>query len=217
MEFWLSYDNHKEKLQLPVNPSEFRLKQGNKNTVVDIQDLGELNLIGNRKLAEIQLSSFFPANWAPYCAYRNIPAPYDAVALIEKWWQSRKPIRLIITDTSVNLACTIEDFEYGERGGTRDVGYILSLKEYRFIEIKKVGQSISTTPTNKVMILSAATRPDTRTPTKTYTVKSGDNLWLISKRVYGDGSKWRDIYNANIGVIGKDPGIIKPGQKLVIP
>lgn len=204
MEFWLSYNNFAERLQLPVNPGEFRIRTGNKNTVVDIQALGELNLIGGEKLAEIQLSSFFPTNWAPYCAYREIPRPYDAVALIEKWRKSGRPVRLIITDTPVNMACAIEEFEYGERGGTRDVSYTLTLREYRFIQLKQVGES-------------GTTRPDERTPPAKYEVKPGDCLWLIARRVYGDGGRWQEIYDANADTIGPDPNLIQPGQQLVIP
>lgn len=208
MEFWFSFNNFAEKLQLPVNPGEFRIKAGNKNTVVDIQALGELNLIGGEKLAEIQLSSFFPAKWAPYCAYRDIPRPYDAVATIEKWRKSG-PVRLIITGTPVNIAVAIEEFEYGERGGTRDVNYTLTLKEYRFIQIKKV--SDPTPPAGM-----KATRPVTKITPKTYQVRPGDSLFLIAKKVYGDSSKWRDLYAANKSTIGPDANLIKPGQQLVI-
>lgn len=38
----------------------------------------------------------------------------------------------------------------------------------------------------------------------------------IAKRLYGDGSKWRRIYDANRDVID-DPDLIYPGQRLKIP
>ena len=49
-----------------------------------------------------------------------------------------------------------------------------------------------------------------------YTVKSGDSLSKIAQREYGDGSKWKAIYEANRGTI-KDPDLIHPGQELTIP
>lgn len=36
---------------------------------------------------------------------------------------------------------------------------------------------------------------------KTYTVKSGDTLWGISKQFYGTGTKYNLIYNANVDII----------------
>jgi hypothetical protein len=50
-----------------------------------------------------------------------------------------------------------------------------------------------------------------------YVVEAGDTLSSIASKLLGDGSKWHDIYNANKGIIGPNPAIIKPGMKLVIP
>ena len=51
---------------------------------------------------------------------------------------------------------------------------------------------------------------------RTYVVVSGDSLSKIAKREYGDGTKWRRIYEANTDII-KNPDHIHPGQKLRIP
>jgi LysM repeat protein len=49
---------------------------------------------------------------------------------------------------------------------------------------------------------------------RTYTVVSGDTLWAISERFYGDGSKYQVIADAS-GI--SDPDLIYPGQVLTIP
>ncbi|MCV7229324.1 LysM peptidoglycan-binding domain-containing protein [Mycolicibacterium komossense] len=49
---------------------------------------------------------------------------------------------------------------------------------------------------------------------RTYTVASGDTLWAISERFYGDGSKYQRIADAS-GVA--NPDLIQPGQVLTIP
>lgn len=51
---------------------------------------------------------------------------------------------------------------------------------------------------------------------QTYTVKSGDTLSKISKKMYGDSSKWNRIYNANKSTLA-NPNQLKVGTKLVIP
>lgn len=53
-------------------------------------------------------------------------------------------------------------------------------------------------------------------PTGTYTVQAGDCLWDIALARYGDGMRYRDIYNANAGIIS-DPHWIYPGQVLRLP
>ena len=50
----------------------------------------------------------------------------------------------------------------------------------------------------------------------TYKVSSGDTLWKIADKLYGDGEKWKVIYEANKDKLSS-PGTIIPGQELVIP
>ncbi len=46
--------------------------------------------------------------------------------------------------------------------------------------------------------------------------ETGDCLYNIAKKYYGDGSKWRIIYKANKDKI-KNPNKIYPKQILIIP
>jgi nucleoid-associated protein YgaU len=54
-------------------------------------------------------------------------------------------------------------------------------------------------------------------PGEFYVVKSGDFLFNIAERAYGDGNLLEVIYEANKDVIGDDPDVIVPGQRLFIP
>jgi len=60
----------------------------------------------------------------------------------------------------------------------------------------------------------AAPAPPPPPAPRTYTVVSGDTLWAISERFYGDGSKYQVIADAS-GV--SNPDLIHPGQVLTIP
>lgn len=51
---------------------------------------------------------------------------------------------------------------------------------------------------------------------RTYTVKSGDTLWKISQEMYGNGSKYMKIFEANRPML-ENPDKIFPGQELKIP
>jgi hypothetical protein len=43
------------------------------------------------------------------------------------------------------------------------------------------------------------------------------SLWSIAQKEYGDGSKWKIIYDANRSVIGSDPSVVGTGVNLQIP
>lgn len=51
---------------------------------------------------------------------------------------------------------------------------------------------------------------------QTYTTKRGDNLMKIAKEWYGDQEKWKDIYEANKGLI-KKPNLIFANMQLIMP
>lgn len=215
IEFWLSYNNGAEKLRLPVNPESLSVSSPFSHTDVQVAKLGEVSVFGERGLKEFSFSTFFPEYYnETYCEYSKFPKPSACVATLEKWRDKRKPIRFIVTGTKVNIPVTIRDFSYEiERSGHgADIPFSLSLKEYRFLDVRK-----------EVTKKKDKQRPPVVNPDKpnnggsSYVVKKNDTLSKIAKSVYNDASKWRKIYDANKKLIGSNPNIIKVGAKLVIP
>jgi len=49
-----------------------------------------------------------------------------------------------------------------------------------------------------------------------HTVKGGESLSKIAKHYYGDPMKYKQIFEANTGIL-KNPDVIHPDQELVIP
>ncbi|CAM2950900.1 LysM peptidoglycan-binding domain-containing protein [Paenibacillus sediminis] len=219
-QFWLKYNNGAEALWLPVNPESITVTSTHGYEDIEVSNLGEYTVIGNNRQKEFSLSSFFPRDYnASYCEYTNLKDPWECAKLIEGWQKSGKPIRYIVTGTPINIPVTIRSFEYEERGGEPgDIYYTLSLKEYTFIDIAKKGTPVSGN-SGAVMpkLTTSAPRPNTHSVPSSYTVKSGDSLFKIAAKVYGNGNDWRKIYDKNKAVIGPNPNVIKAGQKLVIP
>lgn len=116
----------------------------------------------------------------------------------------------------LTLTCTIEDLEFTDDAKEGlDYKAKLKLKEWsnegtKVYAIQKgKKKKKKKTTTNK--------RPTKQKNTKgTYVVKKGDCLWKIAKKFYGNGKYYTKIYNANKDKI-KNPNLIYPGQKLIIP
>ncbi|AWM42759.1 MULTISPECIES: LysM peptidoglycan-binding domain-containing protein [Bacillus] len=212
-EFWISQG--KDRLRLPVLPEQIDISDTIQNDSVKVARFGEITFIDNPGAKEISFSSFFPKKHSPLSEYKGFPSPENAIARIDKWLKSKKPVQFLITGTKINLTCSIEAFSHSE--GQKDIGdrdFEIKLKEYRTASPRKIKQKKKT----------KKKRPSKSAP-KTYTVKKGDTLWDLAGKFYGSSMQWRKIWNANKTAMIKrsrrnirQPGHwIFPGQKLKIP
>lgn len=210
MEFWIKQDDNGA-LQLPVKPTEFNVTVAHRNTVVNVIQLGDINLMGKTGLREVSLSSFFPAKAYNFSIHYDYRQPIECVTQIEEWRNSGKPVRVIITDL-LNMEATIESFTWGERDATGDIYYTLALKEYKRIKTTKATITVEEATTNRETQIAEGGSG------RTYTVKKGDSLWKIAKQFYGDGSKYTKIRDANNELFSKrSPNMIYAGDVLIIP
>jgi nucleoid-associated protein YgaU len=49
------------------------------------------------------------------------------------------------------------------------------------------------------------------------TVQAGDTLWGLAEEHLGNGDRWPEIYALNRAVVGADPDVIQPAQRLRLP
>lgn len=204
-------------LQLPVNPiGDITIRREKQIETVNIINIGEIDFASGEKVKEITFSSFFPKEYdSGYCRYPDIPDPQLAMNQVTAWMMSKKPIRLIITDTIVNALVLVSAHTSQFRGGEPgDVYYDLTLRTWREIKVRTTADLAAANGS-----AASASRPDLKPVPKLYTVKPGDNLWKIAKMELGDGTRWRDIYTVpeNQKTIGPDPNFIRVGQQLVMP
>ena len=212
MEIWLKGGGGK--VRIPVLPSEYTVTSEQDNTSVTVCNLGEVTLRGKRKLKQVSFSSFFPKHYDPgYCDVRS-KSPISLVKKIEKMKQAGS-VKLIITGI-LSMKVTIESFEWGENDRTGDIAYTLTMKEYRTVSIP-ASVLVKEQPAAPADDTGAAAREQPEaTGTQSYTVKSGDSLSAIARKLTGSTS-WQAIYEQNKSVIGSNPNMIKPGQVLMIP
>jgi len=204
-----------ETFHFPVNPFSISVNGGKKYDTFDILYQGEKDFPSKAKrIRELTLNTMFPAEYEPYCQYRDIPTPQEAMNKIIAWSESDAIVRLIITDYGFNELVLIADYTEDESGESQGDKYVT-------LHFRVVQGSTDIVTIKKPQEKSPAPKLKDNRPKppqeKVYTVKPGDSLFKIAKQVYGNGSKYNLIHEANKNVIGKNPNLIYPGQKLVIP
>jgi hypothetical protein len=131
MDIYLSVNNREQVICLPVLPAEFTVTKPQSNEIFETITQGQLKLIGTPALKGILIESFFPARDYPFLKDRSYKG-FEYVYIIDKWVEAKLPIRLIITDTPINMVCCVDDFSYTiKKDG--DLYYSLTLGEVKLI------------------------------------------------------------------------------------
>lgn len=211
----LSFNNRAEVYEHPVPLQGWDVGAGtNTHTFTTITE-GEVVAIGGKKLKTMTVDSFFPSR--PYHFLlgnkTSVMDKWQVVEMIRKWQTSKRPIRVIIAETPVNLAMVIEDFKVGraEGDGSGDVSFSIELLEYSFLNTPRSKRNGN----KKEEKDKLKGRPDEKkNEAKTHRVKKGDTMWDMAEKYLGDGKRWKEIAKLNNMKSGWD---LRVGKDIKIP
>lgn len=198
-------------IQLPVNPPEITFNMGQDNSSIKLERIGETTVIENQKPITFNFSSQFPSKWFLGCEYNNIYKPDYYINLLNKF-KHDGTVRLLITNSIINLECTIEDFSISYKAG--DLGtvyYDIGFKEY------KAPTTYSATLENGKIVFPYVEerRIDGRIIPKTYMIKEGDYITRIAQEYLGDCSLWTEILKENPSL--NNNYVLTPGLLITLP
>lgn len=215
MDIYLTNLTTSDTLQFPMLPTEVSVKIAHQFATYSILRIGEVKIPSGTSVDTISWSGILPGELrkdAPYIrAWQNPKAVYTWLNGLKVADDKPVKARLLITDTPINCDVYLSNFTATPTGGYGDLNYSLTLIQARDIVVKQSGESLKDTPPETS---AERTSPPAAT---TRTVKSGDSLWKIAQQVYGNGSDYTKLYEANKDIIGSDPNLIYPGQVLTIP
>ena len=207
---------------------KLELKISNQNKTYDLMNYSEINVLKSPGLTSIEFDILLPNVKYPFATYKNNfqNAKYF-LGILENLKVNKSAFQFIVirkfpNGTGIfdtNIKVSLEDYTITD---STDEGFDttvkIKLKQYREYSTKTVKVTIKqykppvvtrTVTTNNT---AAASKPSGQN----YTVRSGDCLWNIAKKFYGNGSQYTKIYNANRDKI-KNPNLIYPNQVLWIP
>ena len=226
-------------LTFPITPSELSISVGSNNKIITLINEGEVNILKSPSLTEVEFEARFPMRQYPYAQqFIKFETYWDKFKELK---EKKKSFRFIVARTTpkgsrtwdTNLLMALEDIKIKESADEGDdVLVSFTLKQFKEYGVKTIKLPVKETPKQQPTSTSTSNKKrtdDNKTKSsKSYKIKSGDTLWGIAKKFYGNGAKWKKIYNANKSVIEKaakkhgkksssNGHWIYPGTKLTIP
>lgn len=219
MDIYITEIKSGRKIQIPVVPQSISSGADGRFAQYDIMKRGEVRVSEGRYLLPVSWESIFPGEsrkkepWV-----RKWTDPKELSEIFSQWRDTGELLKLVITDTNINMDCKVASYHPDETGGFGDISYSVSFIEH--VDLVVVYK--------KNAAASSGSSGGSSGKGKTYTVKSGDCLWNIAQAQLGKGSRWKEIYNANKDIIEKEAkrrgksssnngSLIWPGTVLSIP
>ncbi len=206
-----------KKYKLPVNPEEIKRSRELNIETYQVLEEGQVSIPSYCSLEEYSFEAEFPSQDVNYM---EPGAEADAdyyEKMFRKAQKNKKPIRFIASNDisdDISVKVLVKSVEVVEKAGEEGDKYIsLTLLEY-----KGAGKRYVAIQTPDAMVKQEETplaENPAVTANKTHTVQSGDTLWGIAKKYYGNGSQYQKIVSANPSI--KNPNLIYPGQVFTIP
>lgn len=218
MDFYLITTTGSQVLQLPMNPQKITAQTAAKTQTFEVLSLGEIELPRGKAPARLSWEGIFPGEARKNASFvKNWIKPDSLVAQLSEYRNAGTRLRLLVTETPLNLDVFIKEFEHTWGGGFGDCEYRITLVEWRDLKIYTEDEWEARGAAVQDNALPPA-RIEPPVPAQ-YTVAAGDTLWAIAKKTLGDGGRWREIYEdeANRVAIGPDPNILQAGMVLQIP
>lgn len=208
---------------LPIAPDKLTLKVKNANKTMTLINEGEVNFLKDAGLTDIEFDVLIPAVQYSFAKYDSgFESPAYFMTHFESLKTGKNPFQFIVTRKmpdgkllfDTNMTVSMESYTIKEQSNDGfDLTVSIKLKQYRPFGTKTVKVTNSFASVTPVRETTNSPAPKQET---TYTVKSGDCLWNIAKKFYGNGSKYTKIYEANKDKI-RNPNLIYVGQVLTIP
>lgn len=208
-----------KKYKLPVNPEEIKRSRMLNVEMYQVLGSGQVAVPTYCELEQYTFEAEFPST---EYHYMEPGAKADAdyyEKMFRRAQKNQKSIRFIasngITD-DISAKVLVKSVEVVEKAGEEGDKYItLTLLEYKAPGKRYVAVQTAAAVVKQEDTAAAPPENPAVTENKTHTVQSGDTLWGLAKKYYGNGGQYPKIVSANSAI--KNPNLIYDGQVLNIP
>lgn len=219
------------RVAFPLTPESVKCKAVTQFVSHNIIGVGEVKHPRGEKLVKFSWSGRLPGASMRHMRMVNTNgyrSPAELQGIWSMWRRYGKKLRLLVTGTTINHDVYLENYTVDNEkldSVKYSISFIVAKDILVYTTTELNIENTTQKDTSATTLERAASEESIQSAAQqTYTVVTGDCLWAIARKYYGDGSRYGEIYEANKALIdgrnagtGLDKYTIYPGQVLSIP
>ena len=193
-EFYLTADG--EEIQLCMPPEEIRVKSSTNFRTFNVVESGEIKIPKGEQLTAISWRGTLPG--AGVLLYSSIKKaawdkPVELIKIINRWRERGTKLKLLITQTPVNLDVFVKSFDYTAKGGLGDYTYDINFVAAKPLLVRTVTEADAQRQQTGFELLTRATLKPRTGLYMTYL----DTAWTVAQLLRGNGGDWQQLLDDN--------------------
>lgn len=214
----MSYIFYLDKTILPITPSKLDVKVTSQNTTMSLINGENINILKSPGLSEISFDCVIPQTNYPFAVYpSSFLGAKTYLDKFEKLKTQKKPFQFIVSRMSpggkflfsTNLTVSLEEYNVNEDASQGlDLVVSITLKQYNNYSTKVMKIEKDEAGKEKIVATEKPRQAGKEIP-KTYTVKEGDTMFNIVKKIFGSETLYNEILASNNIV---NPNLVTVGQ-----
>lgn len=127
----LTITGKNDTISLPIQPESYSVSVVTNNSTVNVQSVGDVNMLGKTGLHKISLKSFLPN--IDYNFANGVDVD-EYIERLEKIRTSGTYCHISIEGTRIDFDVSFDKFDYDESSGVGDLDYTMAFTEYPHLE-----------------------------------------------------------------------------------
>ena len=213
-EVYLTNVETDEEVQLSMTPEKISIKTEASFRTYNIVEKGEVSLPKGERLTRISWSGILPGAGMlmyPFINHVSWENPQEIIKVFKRWREDGAKIKLLITQTPVNLEVYIKDFDYEASGGMGDYKYSIGLIAAKDLQVLTVEEADARRQREQEQAENALNERTRMKSKAGIYINNINNIWAAVKILTGRGSladvervlDWSDI---GVDDVGEDRG-----------
>lgn len=203
-------------LVMPVTPGSYQWTVGKRMETVNINKLGDVFLPGAPSRFAGNFDFLLPAQDQLWMEAGTRAEPQYYIDQFNAWALSDEPVRMVITETEINVRVYIEDVTVAEKDGTGDRYMTVAVREHCDLAATEVASVRASTQTGVSQTQNKGRSKEPQEAGGVHLIQDGETLSVICRTYYGKSSA--EYYTALAKFNGiANPHLIYAGHTLQIP